>query len=394
MMIERDIEPRLKELATRFPVVTLTGPRQSGKTTLCKMAFPNHDYVSLERPDRREFAHSDPLGFLAGHSGGLIIDEVQWVPELLSYIQVEVDESRVPGRFILTGSQNFGLMSKVSQSLAGRTGLLTLLPTSLRELRRFPKPADELGHVLWKGSYPAIHDLDIPADEWLAQYVGTYVERDVRSVLEIRDLRAFQTFLTLCAGRTGQVVNVAGLAADAGVAHGTAKAWLSVLEASHIIMLLPAWHGNFSSRFIKSAKLHFIDTGLACWLLRIRRPADVMPHHARGAIFESWVAGEIVKARLNHGKPIDSYHVRTRKREELDFLVETAARRIVVEVKSGSTVVSDLMRGLRNAERLVGNPEGKRELERVLVYGGEETQRRQKTDVVPWLKVDGVDWVG
>ncbi len=393
-MIRRDIETRLKALAGRYPVVTLTGPRQSGKTTLCKMAFPHHDYLSLERPDIREFAQSDPLGFLAGHPGGLVIDEVQRVPELFSYIQVEVDERRVPGRFILTGSQNFGLMSKVSQSLAGRTALLTLLPSALGELKRFPCYVDEWSDVLWKGGYPAIHDLGLMADDWLAQYTGTYVERDVRGVLEIRDLRAFQTFLTLCAGRTGQLLNVAGLAADAGIAHGTARAWLSVLEASYIIMLLPAWHGNFDSRFIKSPKLHFVDSGLVCWLLRIRKPEDLMAHHARGAIFESWVASEIAKARLNQGCPLDTYHVRTRKRQEIDVLVESASRRIAVEVKSGRTVVPDLLRGLLMAEKLVGEPHGDRELARVLVYGGEESQLWQGVEIVPWSRVDTVGWAG
>ena len=254
-MIPRTLEQKLLELAGYYPVVVVTGPRQSGKTTLCQIAFPGKTYVSLETLDTREFAISDPRGFLAQYADGAIIDEIQHVPALLNYLQSDIDARPEPGRFILTGSQHFGLSQSISQSLAGRCGILVLLPPSLEELRAFPSAPADLFSVLWQGAYPRIYDRDIPAHQWLADYTTTYVQRDVRQVINIGDLQVFSGFLKLCAGRTGQEINLSTLGSDAGVSHNTARAWLSVLETSYIIHRLPAWHVNVRKQVVKAPKL-------------------------------------------------------------------------------------------------------------------------------------------
>ena len=286
-MIPRTLEQKLLELAGYYPVVVVTGPRQSGKTTLCQIAFPGKTYVSLETLDTREFAISDPRGFLAQYADGAIIDEIQHVPALLNYLQSDIDARPEPGRFILTGSQHFGLSQSISQSLAGRCGILVLLPPSLEELRAFPSAPADLFSVLWQGAYPRIYDRDIPAHQWLADYTTTYVQRDVRQVINIGDLQVFSGFLKLCAGRTGQEINLSTLGSDAGVSHNTARAWLSVLETSYIIHRLPAWHVNVRKQVVKAPKLHFFDSGLACYLLGIQEPEQLRFHPLRGAIFES-----------------------------------------------------------------------------------------------------------
>jgi len=256
-VIERTLQSHFLELAGRYPVLTLTGPRQSGKTTLSRMAFPDKDYVSLENPAQREFATDDPVGFLARYGEGAIFDEVQRTPELTSYLQGLVDEDPRPGRFVLTGSQNLVLMSAISQSLAGRTALLELLPLDLAELRRFRQPPTDLFEIMWSGGYPRIHERRLPAYEWLTDYAATYVERDVRQLVNVGDLVLFQTFLRLCAGRTGQLLNLASLAGDCGISPATAKSWLSVLEASYVLFRLPPFYTNLSKRLIKTPKLYF-----------------------------------------------------------------------------------------------------------------------------------------
>jgi len=343
-MIPRNLAGPLRDLAKRYPVVTVTGPRQSGKTTLCRATFPDTAYVSLEPLDEREFARTDPRGFLRLYADGAVIDEVQHVPGLLSYLQAEVDERPMPGRFILTGSQHFGLSAAVSQSLAGRTGVLYLLPLSLDELRRFPSPPTGLFATLWSGGYPRIFDQGLPPDRWLADYTTTYVQRDVREVLNVGDLQAFTTFLQLCAGRTAQEVNLSSLGADAGVSHNTAKSWLSVLEASFICFRVPAWHRNLGKRLRKAAKLHFVDSGLACRLLGIRTAEQLIHHPLRGAIFESWVASEAYKARAHRGLDPSLFHLREDRGAEIDLVVEAADEFLLVEAKSGATVVPDAHR--------------------------------------------------
>lgn len=391
-VIVRNLAKKLEELAGYYPVVTVTGPRQSGKSTLCRATFPSKPYVSLEPLDTRSRALEDPRGFLAEHPDGAILDEVQHAPDLASYLQVEVDRDPRVGRFILTGSENFALSHAVSQSLAGRSGVLHLLPPSLDELRRFENAPRTLTETLWSGSYPRIHDQRIPADRWLADYVTTYVQRDVRQILNVTDLVTFTTFLRLCAGRSGQELHPAALGADAGVSHNTARAWLSVLEAGYICARLPAWHRNFRKRSIKAAKLHFLDSGLHCHLLGIRDPDELRHHPLRGAVFESWVHAEILKARLHAGLEPRLSHYREARGAEVDLLVEAARGVLLVEAKSGATVQSEHYRSAATlaAQLRDGRPASKAEA--VLVYGGEEPQTRSDARVVPWSRVAEMPW--
>ena len=389
-MVPRIIRQKLVALARKFPVVTITGPRQSGKTTLCRTTFPRKRYVTLEAPDVREFASSDPRGFLQEHRAGAIFDEIQRVPALLSYLQGEVDERPVPGRFILTGSANFALLPAVSQSLAGRTALLQLLPLALPELRRFDHAPTTLTEVLWKGGYPAIFDRGLAPLDWFSSYVGTYLERDVRQLLNVGDLAAFQTFVRMCAGRTGQLLNLSALGADCGITHATARAWLSVLEASYIAHRLPALHANVTQRLVKAPKLHFYDAGLVCFLLGIRSGDELRGHPLRGAIFETWVVSEVLKARLNRGLPACLAFFRDRKGTEVDLVVEAAGLLTAVEVKSGATIASDFFRNLDAFDRIAG-ADGTR-TRRALIYGGDLSQRRSGTAVLPWSHVDRFDW--
>jgi predicted AAA+ superfamily ATPase len=386
-MIPRSIGPKLRALATTFPVITVTGPRQSGKTTLCRAAFPDHSYVSLERPDVREHAARDPLDFIERLGEAAILDEVQRAPELLSWLQVEVDRHRAPGRFILTGSHNFLLMEGVSQSLAGRTALLKLLPLSHDETKRFPSPPASLDELLWAGGYPAIHKEGHAPGDWLAAYVGTYLERDVRRLMQIRDLRAFQTFLGLCAGRTAQVLNLSSLCSDAGISAGTARSWLGILEASFVVTLLPGWSTNARKRLIRSPKLHFLDSGLCAWLLGVRSPGDLALHHARGAIFESWVVAEVLKFRFSRGLPEALHHIRNQKGEEIDLLIDDGLRRSLLEVKAGRTVAGDAFRPLHRWDALLGRETEQGTWRRGLVYGGDEPATREGIEVVPWAEL-------
>lgn len=393
-MVPRTLEPKLLALARRFPAVTVTGPRQSGKTTLCRAAFPDKPYVSLEAPDVRQYATEDPRGFLRDHRDGAILDEVQRAPELLSYLQPLLDERPTPGHFILTGSANLGLLESVSQSLAGRTALLNLLPLSLEEVRRFPGGPGDLFSLLWHGGYPAIFDRHPDPTDWLSSYVGTYVERDVRQILNVGDLLAFQTFLRLCAGRSAQLLNLSALGADAGVTHATARAWISVLEASFVAYRLAPFHSNLVKRLVKTPKLHLYDSGLLCFLLGIRSPDQLREHPLRGAIFETWVASEVLKARVHRGLPAGMFFYRDRKGEEVDIVVETGRRIVAVETKSARTVVSDFFASLAKMAALIGSERRGRQLRRVVVYGGEERQQRTGVTVLPWSMVDRYDWAG
>ncbi|MBI5510413.1 MAG: ATP-binding protein [Deltaproteobacteria bacterium] len=391
-MIERDLRAVLKASARKYPVVTLTGPRQSGKTTLCRAAFPKKEYVTLEALDVREYATQDPKGFLAEHRAGAILDEIQHAPGLLSYLQGEVDDNPAPGRFVLTGSQHLAFTAAVAQSLAGRTAVLTLLPASLKELRRFPKHPDELWATVWAGGYPRIHDRHVPADRWLADYLTTYVQRDVRQVLNVGDLQAFTTFLRLCAGHTGQVLNLSALGGDCGVSHNTARAWLSVLEASYILFRLPPWHRNLKKQLTKAPKLHFFDSGLACHLLGLRQPSDLVHHPLRGALFESFVVAEAYKARVNHGLAPDLFYFRDHKGLEVDLVVESPSAVVLAEVKSGETVADDFFAPLRRVSSMFEAKGGRATPECRVVYGGAKGQRRSDVRVVSWRELDAVGW--
>lgn len=391
-MIERLLQPRLLDLATRYPVLTLTGPRQSGKTTLSRMAFPDRPYVSLENPAQRELAQEDPIAFLARYQDGAIIDEVQRVPEIFSYLQGMVDEDPRPGRFLLTGSQNLALVNAATQSLAGRTTLTELLPLSLEEVRRFPAPPADLNTLLWQGGYPRIYERSLPAHEWLADYTATYLERDVRQLVNVGDLLVFQTFLRLCAGRTGQILNLASLANDCGISAPTARSWLSVLEASYIVFRLPPFFANFGKRLIKSPKLYFYDAGLAATLLNVENPLQLESHPLRGALFETWVVGEIAKAHIHRGRRSRLSFYRDSGGLEIDLILEKGAELVLVEIKSAQTPAGKYFNGF---ERFVAAFEGKESpaiASRVVVYAGDESQTRSRGELLSWRNVDAFDW--
>ncbi len=391
-MIRRVLETRLRALARKFPVVTVTGPRQSGKTTLCRAVFADKPYVSLEAPDVQDFARRDPRAFLAGHPDGAVLDEVHRVPALLSYIQAAVDARPSAGRFVLTGSANFALLQSLGQSLAGRTALLELLPLSLEEVRRFADPPVDLFDLLRRGSYPAVYDRGLEPEDWYPSYVATYLERDVRTLLNVGDLVAFQTYLRLCAGRVGQLVNLSSLGADAGVTHGTAKAWLSVLEAGYVAWRLPPFHANVSKRLIRTPKLHFVDSGLVCYLLGIRSPGQLRDHPLRGAVFETWVLSEILKSRVHRGLSPSLSFFRDRKGAEVDAVVELGRDLLAVEAKSGQTVAGDFLAGLEAFASLVASSRVRRRVRGFVVYGGAEPQRRSAGAVVPWSRLDRCEW--
>ncbi len=387
-MITRDAASRLAELARYYPVVSVTGPRQSGKTTLCRSTFPALPYVSLEPLDVREFARSDPRGFLASLPNGAIIDEVQRAPDLFSYLQADVDEHPAPGRFILTGSQQLALTASVTQSLAGRTGLLELYPPSWAELQRFPSAPSDLFEVLWTGAYPRIFDRQIPPHQWLADYVATYVQRDVRQLLNVGDLRAFTTFLQLCAGSTAGETHLSRLGADAGISHNTAKAWLSVLEASYLVFRLPGWHPTFRKQVVKSAKLHFVDTGVVAYLLGIREPEQLRTHPLRGALFESWVASELVKQRAHRGTRSDLFHYRDAAGFEVDLIATDASTVTLIEAKSGATIASDFTHAVDRLAQGIHQRAPQLAVETRVIYGGIAPQTRGTTQLLPWREVE------
>ncbi|MGY6554103.1 MAG: ATP-binding protein [Wenzhouxiangella sp.] len=380
----------LRELARQYPVLTVTGPRQSGKTTLCRAVFPDFAYVNLEPLDRREFARQDPRGLLAEYPDGLILDEIQHVPELLGYIQEAVDEDGAPGRYILTGSQHFGLSAAINQSLAGRTAVLQLLPLSLEEFPDFEIPLDSLFTVLFAGGYPRIHDRGLAPERWLADYLATYVERDVRQIANVSSLSAFTNFLRLCAAHTAQEINLSALGADAGISHNTARAWLSILETSFLVIQCPAWHRNIRKQLVKRPKLHFLDSGLVCHLLGIRSADELRHHPLRGAIFESWVASEIYKHHSHRGLRPELLHYREARGAEIDILLQSGNRLIACEAKSGATLQPDFLKHLGTFSERMASISPAPELSLRLVYGGDEKHRRSKVDCLGWRQVHDV----
>lgn len=382
MLIPRQARTTVERLAQGYPLVAITGPRQSGKTTLARTVFAEKPYVSLEDLDERALAGADPRGFLARFPDGAVLDEVQRVPALFSYLQTRVDADRRNGLFVLTGSQQFGLLSSVTQTLAGRVAMLPLLPFTLGELQSARKAPPSVEALLFQGLYPPIYDRGLDAGIWYGNYVATYVERDVRQMVNVRDLSTFQRFVRMCAARTAQLLNLSGLAVDCGISHNTAAAWLSVLEASYIVYLLPPYHRNFGKRLVKTPKLYFHDTGLAAWLLGIQRPEQLAMHAQRGALFETWVVAELLKARFNRALGSNLYFWRDRKGHEVDLLVEQGDALLPVEIKSGQTVAPDFFAGLDEWRRISGTAG-----EAWLVYGGDREQTRQGTRVVPWRRV-------
>lgn len=389
-MIDRDLAPRLLQAARQFPTVTLTGPRQSGKSTLCKALFPDLGYANLEAPDVRAFATADPRAFLAQFPDGAVVDEVQRAPDLPSYLQGLVDADPRPGRFILTGSENLALLKTVSQSLAGRTAVLHLLPLANSEVRRFRSHPATLEDVLFSGGYPAILDRRIDPSDWLAAYVATYLERDARAIGNISDLEAFQRFVELCAGRTAQLLNYSSLAADCGVSQPTAKAWLNVLEASFLVFRLRPFHANLRKRLVKTPKLHFHDPGLACWLLGIRSAEQLRTHPLRGALFETWMVTEIAKHRTNQGESGGLTFYRDRSGAEADMVIERGDRLTVIEAKSSQTATNRLIDAPRRVGAII--EQTGRACEKIVVYGGDQGQQRSDARIVPWSRLHQEDW--
>ena len=371
----------LQRMARGFPVLAVTGPRQSGKTTVARLAFPQLPYVNLEDPDTRELALADPRRFFARHANGAILDEVQRAPVLLSYLLGVADASPQMGRFVLTGSQQFGLLDGISQSLAGRVGVLTLLPLSQAELAPL-FPGTTLEDRLWRGGYPALHAAHREPDpaHWLAAYLATYVERDVRQLLNVANLMTFQRFLSMCAARSAQLLNLNSLASDCGISQPTARQWLTVLQASHIVVLVPPYHRNFGKRLVKAPKLYMLDTGVLCQLLRIGAPQDLQVHAARGAVFETWVVSETLKHRHNQGLPPNLHFWRDNHGLEVDLVFEHQGRLHGVECKSGTTYASDWLGPVRRWRQAVGAEAA----DPLLVYGGDDSHQRADHAVLSW----------
>jgi uncharacterized protein len=382
MLINRTIERVFQKLSTQYPVVTVTGPRQSGKTTLSRMVFPDYKYVNLEAPDTRQFAADDPRGFLAACGDGAIIDEIQRVPQLSSYIQPLVDERRRTGQFILTGSQQFEVMEGISQSLAGRTAMLKLLPFSQEEITGHFGPMS-IDRMILTGFYPRIYDAHIEPFRAMADYYETYVERDVRRLVNVKELSLFSKFVRLCAGRIGQIVNLQGLANEVGVSHTTLKGWLTILEASYIVYLLKPYFKNVSKRLVKSPKLYFYDVGLASYLLGLETELQVSRDPLRGNLFENLVVMEALKFRFNRGKPDNQSFYRDSTGNEVDLVMEFGSGVFPVEIKAGATVNADYFKGLKAFAKVIGNlPWGS-----AIIYGGDTIQERTECKIHPALHI-------
>ena len=382
-MIERQAFRLIEQMARGFPVVAMTGPRQSGKTTLARQVFPDKPYFSFEDLETRQRVMADPRQFFALLPKGAVLDEVQRVPELFSYLQGVVDERARMGEFVIAGSQQFGLLGQITQSLAGRVGLVHLLPLSLRELLHAGLAKKTLEETVWAGGYPALFDrrrqLDTPS-QWLSAYAATYLERDVRQVLQVSSLSLFQRFLLMCAARTGQLLNLSALAADCGISHTTARSWLMVLQASYVVHLLQPYHQSFGKRLVKMPKLYFMDTGLLCHLLRIDSPQTLATHALRGAIFESWVVSETLKHRWNQGLQADIYFWRDNHGTEVDLLFEHEGKLHAVEIKSGATFSPDWLNGCPRWQRYSGAAAAAP----VVVYGGRDSYLVNGVHVMAW----------
>lgn len=369
-MIPREAVKELRILAKQFKAVAVTGPRQSGKTTLVRMVFPEKPYANLENPDLRMFAMEDPRGFLSNYPDGAILDEVQRAPDLFAYLQQVLDETEGNGLFILTGSNNFLLQNNVSQSLAGRVGYLFLLPLTLAEIGEAETQTDRL---LVKGGYPALYDKDLDASRFYANYIRTYVERDVRLLKNISDLYTFERFLRLCAGRTGQLLNMSSLATETGVDVKTIGSWIGVLEASFIVFRLQPFHKNFNKRIVKMPKLYFYDTGLAAALMGLNSDTQLALHPFRGSLFENLVVVDFLKQLYNAGKSDDLFFWRDNTGNEIDLLLKIDNDRVPVEIKSGMTITDDFFKGIRYWHRLTQSEGG------YLVYDGNMVQKRSRS---------------
>ncbi len=387
MVIKRTITQHLISLAQQFPAVAVMGPRQSGKTTLAKATFPDYAYVSLEDIDRRLLAQEDPRGFLLSfeQSKGVIIDEIQEVPELFSYMQGIIDRGYRPGHFIVTGSQHFLMHEKITQTLAGRIALLTLLPFSAAEMQEAKILPSSMEALVLKGGYPRLYVQPVDPQSWCANYVSTYVEKDVRQVTKITDVLSFQRFLKLCAARVGNLLNYAELARDCDISPNTAKQWISILETSFIIKLVAPYYKNFNKRVVKSPKLYFYDSALVCWMLGIRTQEEFFNHPSKGALFESFVMSEMFKYCYNGNKVPALYFWRDVQGHEVDCVIEKSFGVVVpVEIKAGKTMSQDFFKGLVAWQEIAEQPE---DAPLYVVYGGQENFVHRNKNIVAWHAV-------
>lgn len=383
-MIQRTAKDKLKDLASKFKAVAVTGARQTGKTTLVKQVFKGKPYLSLENPETRNFALEDPCGFLASYPKGAILDEVQRTPELFSYLQEILDNSKVKGLFILSGSNNFLLQQNISQTLAGRVGYINLLPFSIEELKKsklLPKDDDQL---MLKGFYPPIYDQEIPPLDWCPNYIRTYIEKDVRQIKNITDLIVFERFIKLLAGRSGQELNNSALAVETGVDVKTIQSWIGILESSFIIYLLKPHFKNFNKTIVKRPKVYFYDTALVCYLLGIRNVSQLKTHPLRGSIFEGMVVTELIKKRTNAGLPINLYYWRDKTGHEIDVIIDNGGKLLPIEIKSGKTLNAEFFKNIDYWSKLSGAEKS------VLLYAGEQNQKRTTgKEILNWRNLVG-----
>lgn len=380
-MINRRIYKAIREYQSKYPILAVTGPRQSGKTTLLKTVFPDYRYVSLENPDNRDFALKDPNGFLAEYDDQVIFDEVQQAPALFSYLQTIVDSrpDRMGG-FILSGSQNFHLMERITQSLAGRVALFKLLPLDVQELKDAELLAEDPFDQLLHGFYPALYDRKISPSVFYSNYVQTYVNRDVAELMTVKDLRQFQNFLSLCAARAGQLLNLSALSNEAGISQPTAKSWLSALESSYITFQLYPFHKNFSKRVVKTPKLYFYDTGLLAFLLKVSKRETLLTHPVKGALFENMMIAEFHK-RMHHDYQNQSpWFWRDNHGDEVDLLLDQGLSLDIFEIKASETILTENFKGLEKFERISDIPLG----DKGLVHAGDLNQKRSYGQVISW----------
>jgi predicted AAA+ superfamily ATPase len=384
MVVNRATIKALQFYKDKYPILALTGPRQSGKTTLLKELFPDYQYLSLENPDLRAFAENDPNGFFEKYSKYCIFDEVQRVPQLFSYLQTIVDDSKIMGQFILSGSQNFNLVKNITQSLAGRVALFKLLPFDFTELKSTNLLQQDYAEAMIKGFYPAIFDRDIPSKTFYNNYIQTYVERDITELINIRDIRTFRIFLSLCASRAGQLLNLNSLANECGITQPTAKAWLSVLESSYILFLLQPYHKNFDKRVIKSPKLYFYDTGLLCHLLKIKDANQIKSNSYKGNLFENMIVSEYVKHNYHQNLMQDFWFWRDSAGHEVDLIRQDDDLLNIIEIKATATISQDLFKGLSYFQNLAQDDVKSK----TLVYAGLDNQKRTIADVVSWYDIN------
>lgn len=387
-MINRHLSDILTGIIKKMPVITLTGPRQSGKTTLVKHCFRDYTYLNMEETDKKETALTDPRLFFEIYKGNLIIDEAQNVPDIFSWVQVIVDSEKNDRKFILTGSQNFLLLEKISQSLAGRTAIFNLFSFSMEELKNTKYELNDYRDYLFKGFYPRLYNEKLSPARWLDDYLISYIERDVRTITNIGDLVQFQRFVKLCAGRIGQLVNSSQIGNELGLSYHTIQKWLSILEASFIVFRLQPWFSSYNKRIIKSSKLYFYDTGLASNLLGIKSSNELDFHYMRGALFENLIIAELAKTFYNSGQRPSLYFWRDIAGNEIDCLIESGQKLIPVEIKSGTTISGDWLKGIKYFQNLSDtiNPENS-----FIVYGGFETQKRSECTIVSWK--DAIDTI-